>query len=321
MVPDLRYTLGFYAPDSVVMLQTVDRRMVVVPGLEEGRAKRQTQRVEVFTPSSMKLSRKRKRDVNEWALALLNIAQVKRVFVPEWLPTGMTEFLRRRGIKIDVLKGVVFPERATKSPQEVLKIRESQQAAVIAMRAAIRRISTATVDSEGILRSGKKRIESSDLRHLIEEVLLQQNCMAESTIAACGKQAVDPHEAGSGPIRAGEPIVIDIFPRHKEHGYWGDLTRTVVKGYASKKIVKIYRAVKAAQRAALEKVRPRVKVRTVHREAVRVFEERGFRTELIDGRLTGFIHGTGGGIRLEDTVLVTETGWRYLCPCEKKLNV
>jgi len=49
-------------------------------------------------------------------------------------------------------------------------------------------------------------------------------------IASVGDQACDNHLAGHGPIRAGELIVVDIFPRRPEDGYWGDMTRTYLKG-------------------------------------------------------------------------------------------
>jgi len=93
----------------------------------------------------------------------------------------------------------------------------------------------------------------------------------------------------------------------------------------------------------------------VHQEAAAVFERAGFKTERSDAGFTGFIHSTGhgvglaihespslggadcrlragdvvtvepglyypehGGIRIEDTVVVEQGGWRYLAPCEKR---
>ena len=52
-------------------------------------------------------------------------------------------------------------------------------------------------------------------------------------IVAGGRQACDPHERGHGVLRANELIVLDIFPRDLKTGYWGDMTRTVVKGRAT----------------------------------------------------------------------------------------
>ena len=68
---------------------------------------------------------------------------------------------------------------------------------------------------------------------------------------AGGEQATDPHERGHGPLKAGEAIILDIFPQSETTGYWGDLTRTVCRGKAPTGLKKLYRAVKAAQAAAL----------------------------------------------------------------------
>src|SRR3712207_8622764 len=57
-----------------------------------------------------------------------------------------------------------------------------------------------------------------------------RGCAAEGTIAAGGPQAADPHQRGSGPLRAGEAIILDIFPRGHEGRYHADMTRTFVKG-------------------------------------------------------------------------------------------
>ena len=69
--------------------------------------------------------------------------------------------------------------------------------------------------------------------------------MAANTIVAGGKQGCDPHERGHGPLRAHEPIIIDIFPRSQKTGYFGDITRTVVRGHASEGVRKLYATVLA----------------------------------------------------------------------------
>jgi Xaa-Pro aminopeptidase len=169
---------------------------------------------------------------------------------------------------------------------------------------------------------------------------------------------VEPHERGHGPLRAGQPIVIDIFPRHKVHGYWGDITRTVARGPVLPAVRRMYGAVKAAQQAALRRLKPGVSGVTVHQTVEQVLEERGFKTRVGDGVAEGFIHGTGhgvgldiheapplgkskgrlraghvvtvepglyypglGGVRVEDTVVITRGGWRYLATCPKRLLV
>jgi Xaa-Pro aminopeptidase len=178
------------------------------------------------------------------------------------------------------------------------------------------------------------------------------------TIVAGGPQSADPHERGHGPLRAGQPIVIDIFPQHMETGYWGDITRTVVRGRAPAALRAMYRAVREAQEDALRAVRPGVSGATVHRGVVATFARRGFATGVVDGKQVGFFHGTGhgvglqvheapslalahrrlprgavvtvepglyypeiGGVRIEDTVVVTADGCEVLAACSKRLEV
>jgi Xaa-Pro aminopeptidase len=201
-------------------------------------------------------------------------------------------------------------------------------------------------------------LTSEIVRRLIHKTLIDHDCAGVETIVAGGDQATDPHERGHGILFAGQAIIIDIFPRSEKTGYWGDLTRTVCRGTAAPELKKLYHAVKAAQQAALRAVKPGVCADDVHAAAKVVFEKRGYKTEEVNGRHVGFIHGTGhgvgldihelprvgtsgeilelgniitvepglyypglGGIRIEDTLVVTEKGWRYLAPCAKKFEL
>jgi Xaa-Pro aminopeptidase len=266
--------------------------------------------------------------------------------------------LEQGGVKVDLAKGDLFPQRMVKGADEVRKITESQQAAVIATRAAVAMIARAEIDGRGYLRNRGTRLTSEDVKRAIAKVLLDHDCVCPDAIVAGGRQGADPHETGSGPLRAGEPIVLDIFPQHTGHGYWGDLTRTVVRGVPSNRVRKMYAAVRAAQSAALSLVRAGARYARVHGGAVEEFKRRGFGPRPAEEKREGFIHSTGhglglsiheapavgkadgrlvagnvitvepglyysdlGGVRIEDTVLVTRTGWQYLVPCEKRFEV
>jgi Xaa-Pro aminopeptidase len=150
-----------------------------------------------------------------------------------------------------------------------------------------------------------------------------------------------PHSRGSGPLLAGEAIVIDVFPRDNTSGYYFDMTRTVVKGTPRSEIVKLIGAVKRAHGDALAVVAPG-KASGVHKAAVDSFTRSGYVTDEKGGFIHSLGHGLGldlhesprvgatsndvlvvgdvitiepglyypgvGGARIEDTVLVTKTG-------------
>ena len=123
--------------------------------------------------------------------------------------------------------------------------------------------------------------------------------MARHTIVAGGNQGCDPHEAGHGPLRAHQPIILDIFPRDCTTGYWGDITRTVVRGRASEPVKRMYVAVFKAQELAFQQLRAGVNGQEIHDAILRLFRENGFTTGRRNGRMQGFFHGTGHGLGLE----------------------
>ena len=100
-------------------------------------------------------------------------------------------------------------------------------------------------------------------------------------------------------MRAHQTIILDIFPRDTKTGYWGDITRTVVRGRASEKVKDIYATIAKAQDIAFEKLRPGINGREVHDAICTLFKQRGFKTGRKNGRMQGFFHGTGHGLGLD----------------------
>jgi len=354
--PDILYATGFMAPDPIVYVEVGRRKVMVVSQLEWGRAvKTGAQRgLEVLTPHLLQLEGPQRGLLAEWIKAVLTRLHVRRVWVPADFPHGIACDLKKGRFQVEILQQAAFPNRRTKRPDEVRHIRQSQHAAVIAMRSACALIQGSEITAGGALVVRGKPLTSEDVQRRIAAVLLDHDCFCAGTIVACGGQAADPHERGHGPLEAHTPIVIDIFPQHMKHGYWGDITRTVLKGRASAPLKRMYAAVRAAQLAALKRVRAGASCLSVHRAAGEVFQRRGFETRREADRAVGFIHSTGhgvglaiheapslgasrarlragdvvtvepglyyrefGGIRIEDTVVVTPQGWRYLAPCEK----
>ena len=144
-----------------------------------------------------------------------------------------------------------------------------------------------------------KSLTSERVRYLIHHRLLELDCVAEHTIVACGTAGCDPHEEGSGALQAHQPIVIDIFPRSASTRYFGDITRTVVKGGASDRLKGMYETVRRAQELAFSQVHSGADGVAIHRGILELFEQAGYATGERDGRMQGFFHGTGHGLGLE----------------------
>lgn len=349
---DLLYRSGFAPVDPIVFIDTGMQRHLVVPLLEAGRAMNETKGVTVHTPQSLRIPRAKRRSSSEWALAVLRRLNARRIAVPPEFPAGALRRLERAGIRVAILDGPVYPQRARKSAEEIEAIATTQRAAVAAMKRAVEVIRAATIGARGILVAQGRPLTSETVRREIDLVLLAHDCQARETIVAGGRQAADPHDRGHGPLRAHETIVIDIFPQHRGTGYWGDITRTVVKGTPSDTAARAHAAVAAAQRTALSMIRAGVRADRVHRAVQASLEAGGFTNGTRDGVPTGFFHGTGhgvgleiheapslstvpgrlaagnvvtvepglydpawGGIRIEDTVVVTGDGYRILASC------
>jgi Xaa-Pro aminopeptidase len=218
-------------------------------------------------------------------------------------------------------------------------------------------IREATIRDNTIYSNGSP-LTSEKIKQVIHVALMERDCVGQHTIVASGIQGCDPHNEGSGPLQANTSIIMDIFPRSSETRYFADQTRTVVKGKASDELRRLYDTVKEAQQAAVDEVRDGVNGNHIHQRICERFEAAGYATGPRDGRMQGFFHGTGhgvgldihepprlgktqailragqvvtiepglyypdiGAVRIEDMVLVTETGCRNLTKFPKFLEI
>jgi Xaa-Pro aminopeptidase len=352
---DIRYLCGAEPPEAAMFIQNGGRVTLIVSEMEYNRLRRSVKRgITVVHPEM--IGSTWKKGPADW---IKKTTGGKKLSVTADFPLGLAEKLRRAGFRLILSEEPSCPQREIKNDDEISAVQNTQRAAVAAMNAAIRQIAEAEIGKDGVLRSGKTVLTSETVRATICHTLLDRDCIALETIVACGPHSADPHERGNGPLRAGQPIVLDIFPRSTATGYWGDLTRTVCRGPAPAELKKIYNAVKAAQAAALKAVKAGAWTDDVHAAAAGELDKRGFKTETIDSVPQGFIHGTGhgvgleiheaprvssavhkklragmiitiepglyyshiGGIRIEDTVAVTKSGYQMLVPCPKRLEV
>jgi len=355
---DLFYGSGFLPVDPVVFLDEGKRKNLIVPMLEFGRAQQECPGVDVFLPEQIHVPNDQRRKISAWALAILNFRKIKRVQVSAFFPAGIVRELEKHRIAVDIISGTMYPARMIKRRDEIEKITVSQRAAVAAMREAHHALKASSIGRNGWLMFNEKKLTCEIIREAIDITLLRHGCIARDTIVASAAQAADPHDRGSGPIKAGDTVVVDIFPQHKRSGYWGDITRTFCRGPASPALARMYRTVLTAQKRALAMIKPGVSGSDIHAMITNYFVEQGYPTTVKDGVVRGFFHGTGhgvgldiheapslsispakleaghvvtvepglydpdiGGIRIEDTVVVERGGARILANYPKKFEV
>jgi Xaa-Pro aminopeptidase len=357
---DLLYPTGLFAPDPFLFIQKGKTRILVMSDLELGRARAQASVDRVLSWSRVA---KRVEAEGQEATPPAVIAQVlrdlkiKRVDVPRRFPLELAMELDRRGIRLHLGPDPFWPERAIKRPDEVRAIQAALRAAEAGLMAGIDALRACRV-RDGWLRRDGRRFTVEDLRAAVNARVMAEGCVPAHTICAPGDQAVDPHEEGHGPIRAHTPIVMDIFPRSEKTGYFGDLTRTVVRGRASERLRAMYAMVEEGVSLGHRRIRDGADGKAIHAEILDLFGKRGYRTGLQKGRMQGFFHGTGhgvgleiheapsigkrgtplaagnvvtvepglyylglGGVRIEDMALVTKTGSRNLTQVPKQLEI
>jgi Xaa-Pro aminopeptidase len=226
---------------------------------------------------------------------------VSAVATPPRFPLRTADGLREQGLTVRADdESVVTGIRATKTDAEVDHVRTAQRANERAMARAERLLTDASVDADGRLVHDGEILESERVREEVEVALLREGCGLDETIVACGRDAADPHDRGSGPLLAGEPIIVDIFPRSKSSRYHADMTRTFVRGEPDETVREWYDHTAEAKRAALDAVAPGVTGEAVHDAACAVYEDAGLPTLRSDETAeTGFIHSTGHGVGLD----------------------
>src|SRR2546425_2170046 len=300
---NMLYAVRMFVPDSFIYLRINGKCHIVMNDLEIDRARKQARhcRVLSWTHYVNKLKRNRVKSPG-FATVIREILQEKRlrkVFVPNSFPHGLARELRRLKIKVKVREGHFFPERELKTADEVKKISAALMMAEVGLAEGIQALKNSRIDKKGRLMYHNVPLTSEKLRAIIDIAIIQAGGLAAHTIVAGGKQACDPHEQGHGVLRAHEPIMIDVFPRSQKTGYFGDITRTVVKGRANQAVRKLYDIVAHGQDLAFEKMEANTPGTEVHQAVRKFFDQEGYKTGKRNGRMQGFFHGTGHGLGLE----------------------
>ena len=353
---DLLYATHFYADDPFVWWEVRGTTHVALSPLEIDRAKPVARVTQVhglaeFLPPQPK-------DSSSVAVisGIAKKYKIKAFLVPEQFSAGLLEKLRGLGLKITVSDKPFFPQRIVKTKEEVSALTTALRVAETGLRRGMEVLKASRADQKGFLQWAKAPLTSERLRAEMDSAVLHAGGVPANTIVAGGEQGCDPHERGHGPLRANEAIVLDIFPRHARNHYYGDLTRTVVKGRASEALKKQYATVQEGKRWVMKQMREGADGTALQKALIARFKEFGYPTEQRHGRWVGMFHGVGhglgldlhesprfgagklfsglsitvepglyypgvGGVRIEDVVIVGQTGVRNLTKFEEELEL
>src|SRR5436853_130781 len=358
--PDMLYATKFWAPDPFILLERHGKRTLVLSDLEIDRGRKQADADEFVMFSEVEnqvQGKSQKAPPYEKVLAcFLKKRGVRSAIVPANFPLRYAEELAANKIRVRATNGIFWPQREAKSDKEVEMMGHALRITEKGLKRAIEVLKQSKPASGKPLRWNGKTLTSEMLRAEIDSAILRVGGIPNGTIVAGGDQACDPHERGFGPLYADSLIILDVFPRDAKTGYFGDMTRTVLRGRASDAQRQLWETVKGGQALALRRIKAGVDGMTIHRAIQDFFTKRGFPTEIRKGRRVGFFHGTGhglgleiheyprlqkvtlknrqtltvepglyypglGGARQEDVVVVTKSGCRILCRFPKRLEI
>jgi Xaa-Pro aminopeptidase len=358
--PDILYATRFFAPDPFIFLQQNGKRTLVLSDMEMGRGRKQARADEFVSFNDLEREVQGKAKGTppyEKVLAhFLRKRRVRSTIVPANFPLRYAEELAASKIRVRSTNHLFWPEREAKTDEELKLMSRALRITEAGMQRAMDVLRRSTIARDKKLKWSGKTLTSEILRAEIDTAMLHAGGIPTATIVAGGDQACDPHERGFGPLRANSLIILDIFPRDASSGYWGDMTRTVVRGRASDAQRKLWETVKEGQQLALKRIKAGVDGMSIHKAIQKLFDERGYPTEVRNGKNVGFFHGTGhglgleiheyprlqkvilkdrqvltvepglyypglGGVRHEDVVVVTKSGCKILSRFPKQLEI
>lgn len=307
--PNIFYRTGFLAPDPVVVVDRGgDDTVLWTSRLEEGRARKEARVGRVRCTEELDWAEKMARagaEQDAWAVLVESICRAEGlggVLVDSDFPTIITDHLRGSDLEVRPRGDLYRRERRIKTAEEVDWIAATENAGMDGLQRAIDVIAAAEI-RDGLLWHQGRPLTGEDLVLAVESRLLELGCTTNDSICCGGPDSADPHRRTSDVIRAGLPIVLDIFPFDKTTRYWGDMTRTVVRGTPPAEVQAMWEAVLEAQQAGLDAVRPGANGRDVHYACCDVFARRGYGSLAKPYRHieseARFIHGTGHGLGLE----------------------
>lgn len=299
---DMRWFAHFACGDAFIAFTAKGKRIAAITMLEIVRCRKESN-FDVVLDMAEELAKLRETQpdagTSELIVDLAKRYGAESFIVPPDFPSGLFVTLHKLGLKLEVGGTPFFPQRVVKTEEELEYIRAGNRASCAGFKAVEKILKAATIDKKGFLKYEGKTLTSERLRMAIEHACLDAGGInVEGLIAASGEQGVDCHCSGFGPIRANSLIVCDIFPRIAATGYFGDMTRTYLKGKASPEQRRLVDSVKQAHDAAIARIKAGVTGVSVYRATVDFFEKLGYKAGYVDGVPTGFFHGLGHGVGL-----------------------
>jgi Xaa-Pro aminopeptidase len=231
----------------------------------------------------------------EIALRACRELGLERAAVPPEFPVAVADHLRAAGMALDVEPETFVLRRRAKTDAQLAGIRRAQKAADAAM----------AVGAE-LIRELRPGLTSEEIRDAMTARCDELDCdLPGDVIVSHGAQSADGHESGFGALVAGEPVVVDIWPRDRESRCWADMTRTFVAGGGepNSELAEYWRLTKESLELVYPEVRAGADAHAIYKRSCEPYIAAGKPTQLTkaEGEVLrdGYFHGLGHGVGLE----------------------
>lgn len=298
---DMLYLTGFWVHDPFLAFKIGSQSYGLLSALERSRAQKESHLNHVFSLEEwlIEVSQKigHRAELADVIAALQEHFKIESFCLPRDFPAWLLLGLQKRKIKFKLAEGTLFPEQNQKQPPSIQELRKANDLVRLCFKHVEAILEESEITHDQTLTYRNEILTSEFVRKEIEALCLKHEALGDCIVAG-GDQACDPHCKGSGPLKAQEWIVVDIFPRLKTTGYHGDMTRTFMKGTPTEAQKALYEAVKLAQQEALSTLKAGVPFKAPHEAAQKTFEQLGYQTDIKANPPIGFIHSTGHGLGL-----------------------
>jgi Xaa-Pro aminopeptidase len=310
--PAMRHEVPLAIGDSFMFADIDGRRAVLTSSLERSRIAAALPDAELldFTALGMREliqeGHSRLEAQGEIAARAVSQLEITAAVIPWDFPVAIADRLRAGGVELTVDDGFVAGRRRVKAGAELQGIRAAQAATHEMMATAVSVLARATSGDDGNLWLDGEVLLAEDLRDILRRVAAEHGATCPAEMMVASVRSGFGHDPGSGPLPAGLPIQVDLFPRDEASACWADMTRTFVVGEPTADdaalIAEQEELVTTALNQARAAIRPGVIGRELYDATCDLFEAAGYGTQRTgdpDNTNEGFQFALGHGVGLE----------------------
>jgi Xaa-Pro aminopeptidase len=308
----LRHEIPITIIDSLLWAEVDGRVAILTSRLERDRITSVLPEAEILDYFDFGMKELRERGLSHAVAECEVAARVTRhlglseIVVPGEFPVILADRLRADGISVTVDDETFQIRRRAKSRRELEGIRLAQRAAEKGTAVAAALLAEAEPGADGNLHLNGSELTAEQVRNALRAACAEEGAACPPVVMVASVRDGFGHEPGSGPLPAGLPIQVDVFPCHETTACWADMTRTFVVGDPTPEHAELIAEQEELVRAALEDVRaaigPGVTGRELYDTVCDRFEAAGYRTQRTgagEDPSEGFQFSLGHGVGLE----------------------